>query len=182
MTLGTSIEPGLAPGFAFEVTALCTCGRACAAVFTHGLRRQTTYDANAYQHRPTHDLATASPHSHLPAGPVRAGMAGTVHGVAAAAPLIQSQGFELICTSTGAVKLIVKGEDGSSVLGAGHLDCPMCLPHAAPPPPALQLPPPTESPLWHALQPVQRARIASLTAAPCPRAGRPRLPLNHFGL
>ncbi|MDN5539232.1 DUF2946 family protein, partial [Comamonas sp.] len=94
-------------------------------------------------------------------------------GVAAAAPLIQSQGFELICTSTGAVKLIVKGEDGGSVLGAGHLDCPMCLPHAAPPPPALQLPPPTESPLWHALQPVQRARIASLTAAPLPARGPP---------
>ncbi|BDR07280.1 hypothetical protein CTTA_1457 [Comamonas testosteroni] len=94
-------------------------------------------------------------------------------GVAAAAPLIQSQGFELICTSTGAVKLIVKGEDGGSVLGAGHLDCPMCLPHAAPPPPALQLPPPTESPLWHALQPVERARIAAITAAPLPARGPP---------
>lgn len=96
--------------------------------------------------------------------------------VAAAAPLIQSQGFELICTSTGAVKLIVKGEDGSSdhqALGAGHLDCPMCLPHAAPPPPVLQLPAPTESPLWHALQPVERARIASLTAAPLPARGPP---------
>ena len=94
-------------------------------------------------------------------------------GVAAAAPLIQSQGFELICTSTGAVKLIVKGEDGGSALGAGHLDCPMCLPHAAPPPPALQLPPPTESPLWHAQQPVERARIAAITAAPLPARGPP---------
>lgn len=94
-------------------------------------------------------------------------------GVAAAAPLIQSQGFELICTSTGAVKLIVKGEDGGSALGAGHLDCPMCLPHAAPPPPALQLTPPTESPLWHALQPVERARIAAITAAPLPARGPP---------
>jgi len=97
-------------------------------------------------------------------------------GAAAAAPLIQPQGFELICTSTGAVKLIVNGEDGSSdhiVLGAGHLDCPMCLPHAAPPPPALQLPPPAASPLWHALQPVERARIASITAAPLPARGPP---------
>lgn len=97
-------------------------------------------------------------------------------GVAAAAPLIQSQGFELICTSTGAVKLIAMGEDGNSdhlALGAGHLDCPMCLPHAAPPPPALQIPAPTESPLWHALQPVERARIASITSAPLPARGPP---------
>ena len=97
-------------------------------------------------------------------------------GVAVASPLIQPHNFELICTSTGAVKLIVIGDDGSSdhaALGAGHLDCPMCLPLAAPPPPALQLPPPTESPLWHALQPVERARIAAITAAPLPARGPP---------
>ena len=94
-------------------------------------------------------------------------------GVAAASPLIQGKAFELICTSTGSVKLIVKGEDGNNTLGAGHLDCPMCLPLAAPPPPALQLPPPTESPLWHALQPVERARIAAITAAPLPARGPP---------
>ena len=97
-------------------------------------------------------------------------------GAAVASPLVQPHGFELICTSTGAVKLIVIGDDGSSdhiVLGAGHLDCPMCLPHAAPPPPALQLPPPAASPLWHALQPVERARIASITAAPLPARGPP---------
>ena len=94
-------------------------------------------------------------------------------GAAVASPLVQPQGFELICTSTGAVKMIVKGEDGSQTIGAGHLDCPMCLPHAAPPPPALQLPPPTQSPLWHALQPVEQARIASITAAPLPARGPP---------
>jgi hypothetical protein len=97
-------------------------------------------------------------------------------GAAVASPLVQPHGFELICTSTGAVKLIVIGDDGSSdhtALGAGHLDCPMCLPHAAPPPPVLQLPPPTASPLWHALQPVERARIAAITAAPLPARGPP---------
>jgi len=93
-------------------------------------------------------------------------------GVAVASPLLQTQGFELICTSTGAVKMIAKGEDGGA-LGAGHLDCPMCLPHVAPPPPLLQLPAPTQSPLWHALQPVQAARIAAITAAPLPARGPP---------
>ncbi|MDR2298927.1 MAG: hypothetical protein LBE30_11390 [Comamonas sp.] len=97
-------------------------------------------------------------------------------GAAVASPLVQPHGFELICTSTGAVKLIVIGDGGGSdhiALGAGHLDCPMCLPLAAPPPPELQLPPPTASPLWHALQPVERARIASITAAPLPARGPP---------
>ena len=97
-------------------------------------------------------------------------------GVASAAPLIQSQGFELICTSTGAMKMVAIGDDGSSdhtALGAGHLDCPMCLPHAAPPPPVLQLAAPTQSPLRHALQPVERARIAAITAAPLPARGPP---------
>ena len=97
-------------------------------------------------------------------------------GVASAAPLIQSQGFELICTSTGAMKMVAIGDDGSSdhtALGAGHLDCPMCLPHAAPPPPVLQLTAPTLSPLRHALQPVERARIAAITAAPLPARGPP---------
>ena len=97
-------------------------------------------------------------------------------GVASAAPLIQSQGFELICTSTGAMKMVAIGDDGSSdhtALGAGHLDCPMCLPHAAPPPPVLQLTAPTQSPLRHALQPVERARIAAITAAPLPASGPP---------
>ena len=97
-------------------------------------------------------------------------------GVASAAPLIQSQGFELICTSTGAMKMVAIGDDGSSdhtALGAGHLDCPMCLPHAAPPPPVLQLTAPTQSPLRHALQPVERARIAAITAAPLPARGPP---------
>ena len=98
-------------------------------------------------------------------------------GVASAAPLIQSQGFELICTSTGAMKMVAIGDDGSSdhtALGAGHLDCPMCLPHAPPPPPVLQLTAPTQSPLRHALQPVERARIAAITAAPLPARGPPQ--------
>ena len=94
-------------------------------------------------------------------------------GVASASPLIQPKSFELICTSTGAVKMIVKGDDGSVSVGAGHLDCPMCLPLAAPPPPVMQLPLLSPSPLAHALQPVESARIAAVTAAPLPARGPP---------
>ena len=94
-------------------------------------------------------------------------------GVASASPLIQPKSFELICTSTGAVKMIVKGDDGSVSVGAGHLDCPMCLPLAAPPPPVMQLPLLPPLPLAHALQPVESARIAAVTAAPLPARGPP---------
>ena len=93
--------------------------------------------------------------------------------VAAAAPLAAAQDMELICSSTGVVKLIVKGDDGSSAMGASHLDCPMCMPYAAPPPPIWQLSLPTLSPLFHALQPVPAARIAAITAAPLPARGPP---------
>ena len=75
------------------------------------------------------------------------------------------------------MKMVAIGDDGSSdhtALGAGHLDCPMCLPHAPPPPPVLQLTAPTQSPLRHALQPVERARIAAITAAPLPARGPPK--------
>ena len=94
-------------------------------------------------------------------------------GVASASPVIQPKSFELICTSTGAVKMIVKGDDGSVSVGAGHLDCPMCLPLAAPLPPVMQLPLLPPSPLAHSLQPVESARIAAVTAAPLPARGPP---------
>ena len=40
--------------------------------------------------------------------------------VAAAAPLVAAQDMELICSSTGVVKLIVKGDEGSSAMGASQ--------------------------------------------------------------
>lgn len=93
--------------------------------------------------------------------------------VAAAAPLVAAQDMELICSGTGVVKLIVKGDDGNSAPGASHLDCPMCMPYPAPPPPIWQLPLPAPSPLLHALRPVPAARIAAITAAPLPARGPP---------
>jgi hypothetical protein len=96
-------------------------------------------------------------------------------GVAVAAPLVHPQAMELVCSSAGAVKVIVKTDDGARELGASHLDCPLCALAGAPPPqgevPRFAHP----LPLGHALQPIPAARLAAATAAPLPARGPPAL-------
>ena len=95
-------------------------------------------------------------------------------GVAVASPLVKPQAVEMVCSAGGAVKMVVKSElpDGKAAPSA-TLDCPLCLPFAAPPPPAAQAVLPTIQPLGHAVQPIPAARIAALTAAPLPARGPP---------
>jgi hypothetical protein len=93
-------------------------------------------------------------------------------GVAIASPLVHPQSFEVICSGTGAIKLLVQTDDGTVEMGAMGMDCPLCSTPSAPPPTpvAAVLPP---HPLAHALQPVEAARIAAATAAPLPARGPP---------
>ena len=93
-------------------------------------------------------------------------------GVAIASPLVHPQSFEVICSGTGAIKLLVQTDDGTVEMGAMGMDCPLCSTPSAPPPtPAAAVLPP--HPLAHALQPVEAARIAAATAAPLPARGPP---------
>ncbi len=93
-------------------------------------------------------------------------------GVAIASPVVKPQAMELICSGTGIVKAIVHTDDGVQEMGAGHLDCPLCVLGGAPPiPAAVALP--TLQPLGHAVQPIPAARIAAATAAPLPARGPP---------
>ena len=92
-------------------------------------------------------------------------------GVAVAAPLVQPQSMELVCASGGAMKLIVKSDDGTPV--AGHtLDCPLCATVGAPPP-VPQLAAVAPQALAHALTSTVAAHIAGRTAAPLPPRGPP---------
>lgn len=94
-------------------------------------------------------------------------------GVAVASPLVSPQSFELICSGSGAIKLLVKTDDGAQEPLAGHgLDCPLCTQFGAPPP-AARARPPLVHPLAHALRPVPAAHIAARTAAPLPPRGPP---------
>lgn len=96
-------------------------------------------------------------------------------GVAVASPLVAPLDMQLVCSSTGALKVLVKSDDGSKATQTGHtLDCPLCAALGAPPPVhTLALPP--VLPLGHVLQSIPAARIAALTAAPLPPRGPPAL-------
>jgi hypothetical protein len=94
-------------------------------------------------------------------------------GVAVASPVVHPQAVELVCSSAGAVKVIVQADDGAQEMGAFHLDCPLCVLTGAPPPmPVVALP--AVQPLAFAVQSIPAARIAAATAAPLPARGPPR--------
>lgn len=95
-------------------------------------------------------------------------------GAAIASPLVNPQSIELVCGSGGAMKLIVKSDDGNQAPSSHTLDCPLCATVGAPPPlaqPAAVLP----DVLAHVLLPVAAAHIAGRTAAPLPPRGPPAL-------
>lgn len=96
-------------------------------------------------------------------------------GVAVASPLVHPQGFELVCTASGDVKLVALGESAAPGMGHHQLDCPMCLPAGAPPPALPAMAVPHQQPLAHALLPLVAAHIASVTRAPLPARGPPPL-------
>jgi hypothetical protein len=98
-------------------------------------------------------------------------------GVAVAAPMVNPQSMELICSTGGAMKLIVKSAASQDPADSGQvrhtLDCPLCATALMAPTleiPVLSVPP---SSLAHALQPVEAARIAGRVAAPLPPRGPP---------
>jgi len=94
-------------------------------------------------------------------------------GAAAASPLIQPQEFLVVCSSPGAMKLLIQAPDGStSDVGDNSMDCPLCLSVVAPPPLASPSAEPAQ-PLAYALQTIAAAHIAALTAAPLPARGPP---------
>ncbi|KAF1048105.1 class I SAM-dependent methyltransferase [Xylophilus sp.] len=94
-------------------------------------------------------------------------------GSAAASPLLAAQTFELVCTSVGMVKVVIKSDNGEPVVHKAAMDCPLCAPGGAPPPPAVVLNAVPAQPLAYATWPVPAARIAALTAAPLPARGPP---------
>lgn len=97
-------------------------------------------------------------------------------GVAIASPVVNPQVMDLVCTSTGSMKLVVQGEDEGVAASSHKLDCPLCASVSAPPP-ALNTSLTQPSPLAHALLPVAAAHIAVITAPPLPSRGPPALSL-----
>ncbi len=96
-------------------------------------------------------------------------------GAAIASPLVQPRAMELVCSSAGAIQVVVQGDDGAQALGAAQADCPLCVPGGAPPPGVAAITLPSPLPLGRAVQPIPAARIAAATAAPLPARGPPTI-------
>lgn len=95
-------------------------------------------------------------------------------GVAIASPMVNPKAMDLVCTSTGSMKLVVQGDDADVAATSHTLDCPLCASLSAPPPALnMSLTQPAPSLLAHVLAPVTAARIASATAPPLPSRGPP---------
>jgi hypothetical protein len=94
-------------------------------------------------------------------------------GVAIASPIVNPHGMDLVCTSTGNMKLVVPGDDDGAA-SSHTLDCPLCASISAPPP-AFNTSLTQPSPLAHATQPLAAAHIAAVTAPPLPSRGPPAL-------
>jgi hypothetical protein len=95
-------------------------------------------------------------------------------GVAVASPVVKPQDILLVCTGSGAMKVLVQSDDGSAVELGTSMDCPLCVPMAAPPPLGVWAAEPAQ-PLSYALQGIPSAHIAARTAAPLPARGPPSL-------
>lgn len=95
-------------------------------------------------------------------------------GAAVAGPILHPQSIELVCSSAGAVKVIVHGEDGAQEQTRIGMDCPLCAVAGAPPT-IVGLAVPTLAPLARAVQSIPSARIAAATKAPLPARGPPYL-------
>ena len=94
-------------------------------------------------------------------------------GVAIASPLIKPQAMELICTSAGATKVLVKTDEGVKEMSGHTLDCPLCATLSAPPPVAWQHMAQAAQPLGHVLPSPPCAHVTARSAAPLPARGPP---------
>lgn len=88
-------------------------------------------------------------------------------------PLVQSADLHMVCTGSGAMKLVSSGDEGGADAKTGvGMDCPLCITTSAgfPASPVDICKP---IPLAHALRPIAVALIASATAPPLPPRGPP---------
>jgi hypothetical protein len=95
-------------------------------------------------------------------------------GAAIASPLVKPQAIELICSGSGAMKVLIKSDDGTVTTSSHTLDCPLCAQISAPPP-AVYSGSALSQPLAYALRSIPAAHITARTAAPLPARGPPTL-------
>ena len=98
-------------------------------------------------------------------------------GAAAAAPLLAPGGYAVICSADGSARLVQTDDAGAPAGDArASLDCPLCIPTSAPPPPATLDAAPPLQPLSCALPVTAPAWPSALATAPPPARGPPAAP------
>ncbi len=98
-------------------------------------------------------------------------------GVAMAAPFMQPQAVDLVCTSTG-YKMVGQQDSAKSdgAAGAVHLlDCALCLASGIAPLFSTRAAAPPEHLLSYVLRPLPAARLVAIVCAPLPARGPPSL-------
>jgi len=105
-------------------------------------------------------------------------------GAAIASPMVHPvRAFELVCSGVGVARLIENGDagergtpgDAGDIGRQSGMDCPLCAPGAAPPPPRIALSALPAQEIAYAMRSIPAARIAARTAAPLPARGPPRM-------
>jgi hypothetical protein len=94
-------------------------------------------------------------------------------GVAAASPIVKPQDALVVCTGTGAMKVLVQSDDGSTTeqMHSG-MDCPLCATLGAPPPAVTTGAQPVQVGSY-ALPGIPGVPMAARSAAPLPARGPP---------
>ena len=95
-----------------------------------------------------------------------------VLGVAGASPLVHPQPMDVVCSATGAAKIVFTDDGQSTEAGLHAFDCPMCLLVAVPLPAVDPVKMPAPQPLAHAPQPTV-AVVAVFAGAALPARGPP---------
>lgn len=98
-------------------------------------------------------------------------------GVSVASPIVKPSSTQLICSASGAMKLVAVDTadgEGQAQSSMATMDCPLCSPMG------LALPTPERTvdlphALAHALRPVAAAHLAWLTRSPLPARGPPAI-------
>lgn len=96
-------------------------------------------------------------------------------GVSVASPIVQPSATQLICSASGAMKLVaLDGPDGEgqAQTGVATMDCPLCSPMGLALPTLAQTTQ-LQVGLAHALRPTAAAHLAWLTRSPLPARGPP---------